>query len=197
MDSPSRASLLIIEKGIFKMKDFLTYTIIILGFWITGKAISLCDWAFFKKIIKSKRHVNASDRMVNNYWGNMISFVGIVIVVGMILDITSFEFFGIIVLCIVAAYTFHISNVTGGSLDDAVSYVISGNDKAVKQYMPGTACAILSVIAAGMVSSFIVAPYIFKSEKNEDAASGQETYMIETTKDKEAEFLETIKESFK
>lgn len=175
-------------------KMIIFYIILVLAFYGTGKLISKCDRAILKKIIKSKKHKNATYRMVNNYWGNMISVTGAIIAIFLIIGPTKIEFYAITVLIIIIGYIFHLSDVLGISLDEAITYFIDGNDKAVKQYFQGTICCVLALLAAGVLSVYLVAPIVFKEPPVEQQETGT---MVETNHNRENEFLETIQDAFK
>lgn len=180
------------------IRNIFVYIIIILTFWGLGKLVSIMNRPIFKKYIKSKKHENATDIMVNNYWGNIISVLGCVIVGGILFGIDSFTFFAIFAMAIMIAFVFHISNATGYSIDDAITFILNSNNKSVLQYFKGTLCAIIALLVTGLISSNIIAPTILKEENNTNPVQEETNYnMQQTTKDKESEFQDYIEQYFK
>jgi len=195
-----RPFVIILKKKVFKLADFTISICILIAFFCIGKLISKTSKPLLKKYTKAERHKNATDIMVNNYWGNMISMTGAAFICGRYLGITNISFFFAADVLILIAYVLHITNASGESIDQAISIVLNGNNKSLLQYMHGTICAILALLAAGFISCNVVAPIVFSDSKKPETVESQknnpENNIPDINKEREEEFQKIIEEAF-
>lgn len=174
------------------MVYFLISAAIVLLFFGLGKLLSKSNKHIAKKHIKG--HERASDRMVNNYWGNMLSMAGFMLVCIVLFTPRSIVSFGAVAAAVCVGYVFHICDATGCSADDAISIIFQAKNETALQYFKGTMYFVCSVLITGIIATTVIEPIIFKEEttvQEEDMP-----WMEQTNSEKESQFLEDIQDYF-
>lgn len=143
------------------LEKLIIYVLIILVPFVFGKISATINKPFFKKYIRFGHHENATDRMVNNYWGNMISVAGIIFLCSLLFGIKDMTVFAISAISIAAAYIIHVSDATGLSTDESISCILEGKNKPALQYMRGTLCFILAILITGVLNISFVSKMLF------------------------------------
>lgn len=171
------------------MKSLIIYTIIILIFIVIGQFIA----SYNKKFIK--HNLNTTNRMVNNYYGNLISTIGFFILCACIFGITNFMCFSIYSISIFIFYIIHVSQASGSSIDEILGEMIENKNEKKYMFRKQTYIIIISLLITGFISTSIVAPIIFKEEVIQKEIPEEIIPTMEKTDDKEKiEEQEYIKE---
>ncbi len=173
----------------------IVYSLIFLIFFGIGKIISKINKPLFKNIFKTKRNNVSSDIMVNNYCGNMISVVGAILIAYIAIGPTSFSFYGITAIAIIAGYVMHIADASGLSIDNAINVILNGQNASLLRFMQATICAAVALVISGYIcSNYIADKIIVENKQQEEQYPFEDDDPHMTTKDKEKQFYEDIKE---
>lgn len=183
------------------MENLLKFAILILIPFLIGKIIASMDKPFIKNILKFKRYENITDRMINNYYGNLISMLGIDIFCAIIFGLDSMIFFAILSVSILTAYIFHIANATGVSLEEAIQFVLRGDYFREKKlfFQTTTLCAIMSILVTGIIATIFLSPVLLKDINHINASYNKEsttTEVFEVPNNNESEFYEELEKYF-
>jgi hypothetical protein len=175
--------------------DIINYIVVILICFALGKLLASLNIPVVKKIIRIKKYDTINDRFVNNFYGNMLSTSGFIIVCVKLYGVTSMIFFGVTAMAVVVGYVMHVRDATGESWDDCIQSIITSDktsDKLVFQ------TSILSLITAILITGFVgtkfVYPVVFKNTQTQTEESSE----IEVEReDKEAELDKIIDDYIK
>lgn len=182
------------------MQNLIIYILLVLIPFIIGKTIASTNKPLIKKILKFKRYKNITDRMINNYYGNLVSMVGINVFSALIFGIDSIIFFAILALTIFVSYIFNVSNSTGLSLDETISLVISGNifKEKTSFFKATTFCCIISIVLTGFIATSFISPYLLKDIKHMNASceNSSSSEIFDVTNNNESEFYEELDKYF-
>lgn len=135
------------------MRYFFIYLAIIAIFFITGRVIANTD----KPIFKSKYN----NRLINNYYGNIIASTGFIIICAKNFGITNFLFFAMIVIALLFSYFLHVMDYTGENFDGALKFIIYNDKRLVFQKQMFS--LIIAILISGWISSTFLSPILIKN----------------------------------
>lgn len=174
------------------MGNLIIYFIIVIIFFIIGQVIASYDKEFIK------HNLQTTNRMINNYYGNLISSIGFFIIFADIFGINNIICFSSYALTILIFYILHVKQASGESVDIIVREMIENNPTKKYMFRRKTYIIILSLLISSFISTKFIAPVLIKEkvEKKEEIIITETTETIEKDKQKEIEEQEYMNEIF-
>ena len=139
---------------------FILALICAIPFFI-GTHISKQNKQIFK--FKNKNYEKITHIMINNYYGNLICSLGIIIDLAIVLDTKEMSFWGISAITIFAFYIKHAKEATGDSLENVILDIIKLNkeNRKIMFFFEKTASITLSIIITGAIMTKVISPLLF------------------------------------